>query len=311
MEYLYHVSPFKFNKLEPKTQELDSYQWRSCASTIEFLNLSYGFPKIHNGFTTTNLARDYISLCYHEGDVEINLKEKSYIYAFDKSHFQERREKYEFICYEPINFEYYLEIHLKDYLDIIKTDRNVLELCLNREKNITKLTDILLILNEINDLLNENNALQKNKQQIFFLINTIIDNYRKFELESYFHDITHSLRVIRNVIYLFNKLGKEENIFEFILAAGYHDCGRSLGFEEKDHPYHSFLLAKRLIPDGYYDMDLIQKLIIFHENEELAKEEDDISIIRDADILDLPRVGIKIDFNRMSYPDIAKHFLTK
>lgn len=307
-EYLYHISPFKFDILKPNTSEDYTNLLCACASPLSYLNLSYGFPKIYNGFTTTSLGPDYEFITYHEGETNIDLTEKSFIYVVNKSNFEEIPEKHEFISCEPVEYEYCLEISLKNYLVKIEKTIDTVTLGIDRKEKVIKLSNILIILNQINDIINEDVDLIKQKKKIFHLINQIIDNYDKFELESYLHDIFHSLKVIKNVIFIAKELNTKENILELIFAAGYHDCGKCLGFDEKGHGYHSFLLAKRFAPVDY-DIDLIQKLIIFHDNEQLGKEDKDISIIRDADILDLPRCGIKINPNRMSHPEILGQIL--
>ncbi|MCI9131263.1 HD domain-containing protein, partial [Thomasclavelia cocleata] len=77
-------------------------------------------------------------------------------------------------------------------------------------------------------------------------------------------------------------------------VACYHDVGRSLNFNSIKHGELSWILVKRFLSDKELNKDLIKYLIINHNNKHLAQININLSIIYDADVLDLTRFKSKI-----------------
>ena len=307
MTYLYHLSPYKFDILKPKSivQE-DPEEKRLCsyAVSLEFLTIGFCFSK-SVGFSSFVTGDEDVN--YYEGQVSLPINDdyQGFIYAVDSRSFTPTNE-HRYISFEDVEIEYCLPVRMNYFISYLEKDNNQLKIYFDSNK-VKKLRNILVYLNEINDILN--NPLFNNfKSQALNIINNLIQNYQRYNFTSHFHGIEHSLAVIRNILLIMQELEQTNNILELIFAGGYHDCGRSLDLNNKDHGFYSSLLSERFAPD-YLNKELSKILMIFHDNENVAKNDETISILRDADILDLQRLNIQIDLNKTYYKDIIERIL--
>lgn len=311
MGYVYHTSPYFFDTLEPRSKMyngeagLDHIKF-SCATDLTGAKIVFGL-NIRGNCSLTNGGPIEMATLY--GDFEYLIrKAPSYIYCLKDNHFfpyfNKAAHEYAVCTAEPI--EYYIEFYPEDFIVSIWHEEDATKILYNAKKIELEIRPILLCLNRANDIC-ENFNVSKNDKQLFFEIARMcIKNYNEYHFTSNNHDIHHSLMIMGTTLALAYLLNKKEYIRELLFSAAFHDCGKSLNIDYENHGAYSFLLSARFAEELGFNLELIQKLMTFHDKEDVAKQDELISIVRDADIVDLPRVGITIDPTKMSHYDLLK-----
>lgn len=288
--FLYHISNSLFSKIEPRCAfDLHKPSGNMCA-VYATNNIKYCLPF---GLLKNSFYGEYhwenkdggAAIIY---DGEFVLNDVAYIYGMSDDGFIQIS-KNQYVSKEPIQYIYYFKINPSKYILTISFKHNIVKINLDYNKFENEYGHLIETLNI------KTNILKKIKVDVKLInlfnkyLNETMETFKTYCLESYKHDIKHSVNTMFNSIILINELNIKNNVEEILFAACYHDVGRSLNFNSIKHGELSWILIKRFLSEKELNDDFIKHLIINHNNKYLAQKDIYLSTIYDADILDLTR----------------------
>lgn len=294
---LYHISNLLFSKIEPHSA-FDQHKANGnmhavyAANNIKYC-LPFGLLKnsFYGDYCWEN--RDGNDVIIYDGNFILN--EVAYIYGMNDDGFKQIS-KNQYVSESPIQYIYYIKINPSKYISNISFKHNIVKIKLDYKKFENEYGILIEKLNILTNIFTRIKVDDKIIKLFNIYLNEAMETFKTYRLESYKHDIMHSVNTMFNSIFLIKELNIKNNIEELLFVACYHDVGRSLNFNSIKHGELSWILVKRFLSEKDLNEDLIKYLIINHNNKYLAQTNINLSIIYDADVLDLTRFkNITID----------------
>lgn len=293
--FLYHISNLLFSKIEPHNAFDQHRANGNMYAVYAANNIKYCLPF---GLLKNSFYGDY---CWENKDGNdaiiyygnFILNEVAYIYGMNDDGFKQIS-KNQYVSESSIQQMYYIKINPSKYISNISFKHNIVKIKLDYKKFENEYGILIERLNTLINLFIRIKIDNKIIKLFNKYLNEALETFKTYCLESYKHDIMHSINTMFNSIFLINELNIKNNIEEFLFVACYHDVGRSLNFNSIKHGELSWILVKRFLSDKELNKDLIKYLIINHNNKHLAQININLSIIYDADVLDLTRFKSKI-----------------